>query len=195
MKKTIFIAAILMTCFCCAFAANTSFRMSDGTKVSGKIISVTDNTYTVETESGIVTLNKNEIQRIKGETTPDFRANLPLKSSVDYSAYKRNFKIGLGFFIPGTVLMATPIVFFTGVAVLGFIDYNSATTDSDKAKIASGLSCYFLSIGLGLIFELISIPFFITADRHYKRAMEQCKVSFDAGFSNESLKMAMNVSF
>ena len=194
MKKTVFIAAILMTCFCCAFAADTSFRMSDGTKISGKVISVTDNTYTVETESGIVTINNNDVQRVKGQKTPDFRANYSLKDNMDYSAYKRNFKIGLGFFIPGTIFMATPILFCTGFAVNGFMNYASASNDV-KASIASGLSCYFLSIGIGLIFELISIPFFITADKHYRRAVEQYKVSFDAGFSNESLKMAMNVSF
>lgn len=182
-----------MTCFCCAFAAEISFRMSDGTMVSGKIISVTDNTYTIETEIGIVTVNKSEIQHKKSKATPDFRAVSFLKDNVDYNAYKKNFKIGLGFFIPGTVLMATPILFFTGAVINGFID--CASTVGNKNGIISGISCYFLSIGIGLIFELISIPFFITADRHYKRAAEQYKVSFDAGFSNDSLKMAMNVSF
>lgn len=195
MKKIIFSAIILMTCFCCAFAADTSFRMSDGTKISGKIISVTDNTYTVETEDGIVTINKNDVQRVKGQKTPDFSVNYSIKDNVDYVAYKRNYKMGLGFFIPGTILLATPVLICTGFAVQGFMDYVSTDSDEVKTAIASGLSCYFLSIGIGLIFELISIPFFVTADRHYRRAVEQYKISFDAGFSNESLKMAMNVSF
>lgn len=195
MKKIIFIATI-MTCFCCAFAAETSFRMSDGTRVSGKVISVTDNAYTVETESGIIAINKSEIQRMRGRNTPDFRAKSLLEGNIDYITFKRNFKIGLGFFIPGTVLLATPLIFFNGLAIYGIGCLTESTIDKDtKVGIASGLSCYFLSIGIGLIFELISIPFFATAAKHYKRAVEQYRVSFDAGFSSDSLKMAMNVSF
>ena len=191
MRKMLFIAIILISCICCTFA-NTSFRMSDGTRVSGKIINVTNDAYIVETENGIITINKDDVRRVKGRTTPDFRVRIPSKDNVDYHTYKRNFNIGLGFFIPGTVFVAIPTLFCTGFAVRGLMEYDSA---KDKSDIAVGISCYFLSIGVGLIFELISTPFFITADKHYRKAIEQYRVSFDTGFSGESLKMAMNVSF
>ena len=191
MRKMLFIAIILISCICCTFA-NTSFRMSDGTRVSGKIINVTNDAYIVETENGIITINKDDVRRVKGRTTPDFRVRIPSKDNVDYYTYKRNFNIGLGFFIPGTVFVAIPTLFCTGFAVRGLMEYDLA---KDKSDIAVGISCYFLSIGVGLIFELISIPFFITADKHYRKAIEQYRVSFDTGFSGESLKMAMNVSF
>ncbi len=191
MKKAFFVIAILTACICNIFA-NTSFRMPDGTRVSGKIINVTSDAYIVETESGIITINKDDVRRMKGRTTPDFRVRIPSKDNVDYHAYKRNFNIGLGFFIPGAVFVAIPTLFCTGFAVQGLMQYDSA---SDKSDIGVGISCYFLSIGVGLIFELISIPFFITADKHYRKAIEQYRVSFDTGFSGESLKMAMNVSF
>lgn len=191
MKKTLFIITILAACICNVFA-DTSFRMSDGTRVSGKIINVTNDSYIVETKDGIITINKSDVQRIKGRTTPDFRIKFPLKNSVDYHTYKRNFNIGLGFFIPGTIITAIPTLFCTGFVVQGLMEYDSAP---DKSDIAVGVSCYFLSIGIGVILDLISIPFFITADKHYRRAIEQCKISFDAGFSQDSLKMAMNVSF
>lgn len=186
MKKTIFIAALL-ACFCCAFASEIPFGVS-----GGKIVSTTDGAYTVETGVGVTTVHKSDAQHKKNKGVVDFRASSFLKDNIDYVAYKKNLKIGLGFFIPGTVFMATPLLFFTGLAVTAFRNYDPA---QDNADIVSGLSCYFLSIGLGLILELISIPFFVTADNHYKRAVERCKVSFNAGFSNDSLKMAMNVSF
>ena len=78
MKKTLFIITILAACICNVFA-DTSFRMSDGTRVSGKIINVTNDSYMVETKDGIITINKSDVQRIKGRTTPDFRIKFPLK--------------------------------------------------------------------------------------------------------------------
>lgn len=191
MKKTFFIITILLACICSTFA-NTSFRMSDGTRINGKIINVTNDTYIIETEDGIITINKSEVQRIKGRTTPDFRIKFPLKNNINYHAYKKNFNIGLGFFIPGTIITAVPILFCTGFTIKGFMDYEH---NENKADIAAGISCYFLSIGIGVILDLISIPFFVTADKYYRRAIEQCKVSFDTGFSQDSLKVAMNVSF
>lgn len=192
MKKAFLTILILIVCICTTYA-DTLFRMSDGTRINGKIISVNDNNYIIESEDGsIITIHKSDIKRIKGKTTPDFRMNYPLKNNVDYHAYKRDFKIGLGFFIPGIIITSIPTLFCTGIVIQNLITYDTHERQSD---VIAGVSCYFLSIGIGVILDLISIPFFISADKHYRRAIEQCKVSFDAGFSQESLKVAMNVSF
>ena len=106
MKKAFLTILILIVCICTTYA-DTLFRMSDGTRINGKIISINDSNYIIENEDGsIITIHKSDIKRIKGKTTPDFRMNYPLKNNVDYHAYKRDFKIGLGFFIPGIILFA-----------------------------------------------------------------------------------------
>lgn len=192
MRKVFFTILILIVSICTTHA-DTLFRMSDGTGITGKIISITDSSYIVENEDGsIISIDKSDVKRIKNKSTPNFRMNYPLTNNVDYHAYKRDFKIGLGFFIPGIIITSIPTLFCTGIVVQNLITYDTHAKQSD---VIAGISCYFLSIGVGVLLDLISIPFFISADKHYRRAIEQCKVSFDTGFTQESLKVALNVSF
>lgn len=173
----------------------------------------TDTSYFIENESGTLKVTKENVAEIKKdidftvsektveaqpvivmnsvEPVADMRS---FKNDPNYFAYRHYFSIGLGFLIPGLVLTVSPLL-FTPFVVLGFNEHNknSAWDSADNAAFVYGISSYFTCIGIGVIFDLISIPMFCIANKYYKRILEKYRVGVDV--RDDAVEISMNVAF
>lgn len=167
--------------------AAETFQLQSGERVNGTIVSETETAYILATQFGELKIEKSQIKR-DNQTIP-FSAST-YKKDLDYTAYKKYFGIGLGFFIPGMTFMFVPLIFTPMV-----VEYWVFSLRHGYLPTTYPIALYFSCISVGLISSLISIPFFLEANQYYKKVLRKYYVTFDAGIKKDSLELVMNVSF
>lgn len=172
--------------------------LKTGDKISGTVISETNDVYNIKTSFGDLSIEKEKIKEITPDppsSLPSFqhnaKQNVPMsqayKQDFSYVTYKKYLGIGLGFLIPGLVFTTIPAIFITPAVV----DCMFRTPFVPIAPIAS----YFTCISIGVILDLISIPFLFTADKYYKKNLEKYQVRLNGGIGKDSVEVALNISF